>query len=50
MSLTGNPDINKVKDELNNGRNVIITYVMRDRLNVNLGETIPLHFGNKIIK
>ena len=50
VSLTGNPDINKVKDELNNGRNVIITYVMRDRLNVNLGETIPLHFGNKIIK
>lgn len=49
VNLADNKSIDKVKNELNSGRNIIITSIMKDRLDIKLGDIIPLYFGNKII-
>ncbi len=49
VNLADNKSIDEVKNELNSGRNIIITSIMKDRLDIKLGDIIPLYFGNKII-
>lgn len=42
-------NVDEVKDKLNEGRSIIITSVMGERLGVSIGDEIPLLFENKII-
>lgn len=49
VDLTDNLSTDDVKDELNKGRNIIITSVMKERLGVKVGDSIPLLFGTKVI-